>query len=123
MINGDNIRKKRKDVDSDIHIGQLIKEECRKQHISATELAEALSYERANVYKLFEKPLINIDTLFKISKILNYDFFALYSKQLDINLDKNRVHVLIDVYIPAKKLQDNVGDICDYCTLNKITKI
>ena len=43
-----------------------------------------LSCTRANAYKIFEKKTIDTDMLLRISKILDYDFFKLYSKELDI---------------------------------------
>lgn len=42
-----------------------------------------LSCTRANVYKILEKKSIDTDLLLRISKILDYDFFKLYSKELD----------------------------------------
>lgn len=58
-----------------IHIGQLIKEELERQGRSITWLAKQIGCTRSNLYKLFRNPWINTQTLFKISRALNRDFF------------------------------------------------
>ncbi|MDL2254852.1 helix-turn-helix transcriptional regulator [Bacteroidales bacterium OttesenSCG-928-J16] len=118
MKNGSNIEEKKNGLN--IHIGQLIKAECLRQNMRAERLADAISCERANVYKLFNKRHINADLLFKISQTLHYDFFAVYSKKLDINPPEEFVHVLVDVRIPAKELKSRASGICDYCEIGKI---
>ena len=60
-----------------IHIGKLIRE---KMIVS---MARQLSCGRANVYKIFEKYSIDTELLMKISVTLDYDFFSLYSRELN----------------------------------------
>ncbi len=45
-------------------------------------LAKRLSCSRANVYKIFEKYSVDTDMLARISTILNFDFFSLYSEDI-----------------------------------------
>ena len=44
--------------------------------------AGELSCSRTNVYKIFSKKSIDTNDLLRISRILGYDFFQLYSKEL-----------------------------------------
>jgi len=64
----------------DFHIGQLIKAELARQGRSITWLASQVNCTRENMYKLFQRPWINTDLLFQISKALDYDFFKVCSK-------------------------------------------
>ena len=45
-------------------------------------LAKRLSCSRADVYKIFEKYSVDTDMLARISTILNFDFFSLYSEDI-----------------------------------------
>ena len=47
---------------------------------SAAWLAKQLYCDRTNVYKIFHKASIDCELLLKISIVLNYDFFKIYSK-------------------------------------------
>lgn len=73
-----------------MHIGQLIKQKMEERHYTVVWLAHQLSYSRTNVYKIYEKKSIDTDLLLRISTILNYDFFTVYSKTLDSSGDYPR---------------------------------
>lgn len=73
---------------SKIHIGYLIQQQLKEQGRSVTWFAHRLNYDRSNVYKIFSKQHIDTDLLLTISKVLNYNFFNNYSKQLADNNDK-----------------------------------
>ncbi len=62
-----------------IHIGHLIRQELIRQERSPSWLARKINCERTNIYDIFERVSINTDLLAKISRVLDYDFFALYS--------------------------------------------
>lgn len=72
-----------------MHIGKLIKQRMDEQGKSVVWLARQLSYSRTNVYKIYDKASIDTDVLLRISSILEYDFFSLYSDSLKD--DKNNV--------------------------------
>ncbi len=59
----------------DFHIGNRIKAELERQGRSITWLAGEVHYSRENLYKVFRRPWINTDLLFKISGVLHHDFF------------------------------------------------
>ncbi len=65
-----------------IHIGNLIREELRRQGHTNQWLADRLSVERSTVQRLFNKQSIDTQQLFRISKLLGKDMFAYYSQSL-----------------------------------------
>ena len=58
-----------------MHIGQHIEKIFREQGRSVKWLAEKLSYDRRNIYKIFRKESIDTALLQKISILLNHNFF------------------------------------------------
>lgn len=60
-------------------------------------LAEQLSCSRTNVYKIFDKYSVDTEMLSRISSILEFDFFSVYSedvkKKVDIRKIKNN-HII-----------------------------
>ena len=66
-----------------MHIGEEIKKTLEEQGKTVVWFASELSCHRTNVYKIFSKRSIDTHELERISKILNTDFFALYSRQID----------------------------------------
>lgn len=66
------------------HIGQCIKAELSRQGRTITWLAGEVHCTRENLYKIFRKPWINTDMLFKISRALNHDFFKDCSHHLGL---------------------------------------
>ncbi len=47
--------------------------------------AKQLECSRTNVYKIFAKQAMSTEELFKISEVLEYDFFKIYSSRLDLD--------------------------------------
>lgn len=68
-------------------IGKLIEEELRRQEHTVSWFARKLSYDRSNVYRLFQKNSIDTALLFRISVILRKNFFAILSEKLEITKD------------------------------------
>ena len=58
----------------DIFIGQMIKDELKKQGRSASWLAKRIYCERTNGYKLFKRKSLDLEQLMQISRILDHDF-------------------------------------------------
>jgi plasmid maintenance system antidote protein VapI len=65
-----------------IEIGELIRAKLHEQGKTVVWLARQLSCSRNNVYKIFHNNSIATQELMRISKIMEYDFFALYSQEL-----------------------------------------
>src|SRR5581483_12369573 len=68
-----------------IHIGKKIREEIDRQNIPITTFAKKINRSRNVVYDIFERESIDTALLNKIGKILNCDFFSLYSTQKEYN--------------------------------------
>ena len=66
-----------------VNIGEIIKEELRKQERSVAWFARKLYCDRSNVYDIFRRKSIDTDLLLRISIILNRDFFKLYNQMLE----------------------------------------
>lgn len=60
----------------------LIKQILKKRKKTVVWFAEELSCSRTNVYKIFAKQSIDTYDLLRISKILDYDFFEIYSEEV-----------------------------------------
>ena len=67
---------------NEVHIGNLILRELTAQRRSASWLAEQLSCDRTNVYKIFKKKDLDTQLLLRISCILGRDFFSIYTTLL-----------------------------------------
>lgn len=71
-----------------LHIGELIRKRMEEQQISIVWLAKHLSCSRTNVYKLLNKYSLDTEILAKISKLLDFDFFSLYSEEIQKDREK-----------------------------------
>lgn len=58
-----------------IHAGQLIEQTLHEQGRTVTWFANQLCCTRPNVYKIFRKENIDVHLLWRISCILNHNFF------------------------------------------------
>ena len=65
------------------YIGELIKAELHKQQHSNEWLAQQLSCNIRTIFKIFQKQTIDTQQLMRISKVLNFDFFKIYSDLLN----------------------------------------
>lgn len=65
-----------------IHIGNLIRDELRHQGRTNQWLTDRLDIDRRTLQRLYNKPSIDTQQLFRISKILGVDLFKRYSELL-----------------------------------------
>lgn len=63
-----------------IQVGHLIEETLRKQGRTVAWFASQLCCTRPNVYKIFSKRSIDTCLLWRISNILEHDFFLDFSR-------------------------------------------
>lgn len=68
-----------------IHIGKQIRQKMEERQKTVVWLAKHLSCSRTNIYKIFEKHSVDTDILARISAILEFDFFSLYSEDMKEN--------------------------------------
>lgn len=64
-------------------IGSRVKEVLFKSGHSAKWLSEQIPCERTNVYDIFKRDDMNVELLMRISMILDHDFFADLSAELE----------------------------------------
>lgn len=65
-----------------VHVGNMIKAVMEEQGRNVSWLAQKLHCHRSNVYKIYEKADLNSDIIFKVSQILQHDFFTDLSETL-----------------------------------------
>ena len=64
-----------------IHIGKEIEKVFTKKGIKISVFASKLNTVPRNVYNIFTRESIDTETLYKISALLQFDFFRLYYSQ------------------------------------------
>ena len=64
---------------SNIYIGEIIKNVMLEQQVTKAELARRLKVKTNNVDYMLTRKSIDTDTLYNVSRALNYDFALLYS--------------------------------------------
>jgi len=64
-----------------VHIGRIIEEELKRQKRTKAWLAREVNCERTNIYNVLKSADINTSMLMRISKALNKNLFANYSRE------------------------------------------
>lgn len=64
-----------------ISIGQLIQSKLSENGKTVVWLSAQIPCSRQNLYKVFKKDCIDTEMLMRISQILEYDFFQVYSSE------------------------------------------
>ena len=70
-------------LQSNIHIGQLIREQLKADQRSASWLAREIGCSRNHVYKIFNRPSLDADLILKISIAMSFNFFQYYSAEVN----------------------------------------
>ena len=65
-----------------IHIGKFIENKLREQERSIGWLARRISCDRSNLRKILQQPFIHSSMIWRISRIMDYDFFKYCSVTL-----------------------------------------
>lgn len=68
-----------------MHIGKCIKQKLIEQGRTTSWLAQQLSYNRTTMYKIYDKASLDTLMLLRISRIMDYDFFQEFSKELEFS--------------------------------------
>jgi hypothetical protein len=74
---------------NDIHFGNMILNELRKQRYSVALFAKEMGSDRSNMYKLLARQHLNTDFILRASKLLHYDFFGEASEAFHHSKGKN----------------------------------
>lgn len=62
-------------MNTDFHLGTLIRKELEKQQRTVTWLAKQINVDRTVCYDIFKRRYINIEQLESLSKVLKHNFF------------------------------------------------
>lgn len=65
-----------------VHIGNEIQKKMRERKMSVVGLSRELGCHRTNIYRIFESPTVDSGVLSRLSIILQFDFFKLYSEDI-----------------------------------------
>lgn len=65
-----------------IHIGQMMRERVAESGIEISRICSFLQNSELEIEKMYESENLSTDVLLKWSKLLEYDFFRLYSQHL-----------------------------------------
>ena len=68
-----------------LHIGHIVKSVFDKSGLSVAEFARRIHCERTNVYKIFNRQSIDVETLVKISEALEHNFLEDVMKHYDLS--------------------------------------
>ncbi len=71
-----------------VHRGEILKKAVKEAGISINAFAKKLGYERSYIYRLFNKPNLDLDILIKAGKILYHDFS---SEVTTLKQDQNHI--------------------------------
>ncbi|MEJ5049311.1 transposase [Chryseobacterium culicis] len=66
----------------DIHIGALVHERVNEQDIDMNRICRFLHSTEKEILEMYSMKSLEVDVLLKWSKLLEYDFFRLYSNHL-----------------------------------------
>jgi hypothetical protein len=65
-----------------IHIGSLIKLRVLEKEIETDRICNFLKCSEEDILKIYDSPSIDADLMMKWSKLLDYDFFRIYTQHL-----------------------------------------
>ncbi|WP_333597481.1 helix-turn-helix domain-containing protein [Chryseobacterium flavum] len=66
----------------EIHIGNFIKEKVDESEITIERICKFLGKDEESVQRMYDSKSIDVEILLRWSKLLEYDFFRLYSSHL-----------------------------------------
>ncbi len=66
----------------DIHIGALVKQLVAERYIEISRICNFMKCSEREVRKMYEAKSLDSDVLLRWSKLLEYDFFRIYSQHL-----------------------------------------
>lgn len=70
-----------------ISIGRIIEAELRRQERTVTWLSRKINCDRRNIYDIFKRDSIDTLLLFRLSEVLQVDFFEIFSRALAVPMD------------------------------------
>ncbi len=68
--------------DEKINIGKEIKKVAKAKFSKDIDFAKKMGKSRQNIYDLYKRETIDVNTLLDVCRVLSYNFFELYEKKL-----------------------------------------
>lgn len=65
-----------------IHIGRMIKMKVAENRIDISRICNFIPADEREIFEMYESPDLNTQILLRWSKLLEYDFFRIYSQHL-----------------------------------------
>ena len=69
-------------MDPKTHIGNIIMETLKEKDLSIAWLARQICYDESNFNKKLKNNTISKELIFRVSRVLQVDFFIYYSEEL-----------------------------------------
>ncbi len=76
-----------------IHIGNLIDEKIKERGITKAEFGRRICTSRQNISTLLKKESLDASLLYKISIILDFNFFSCYTEKLPLSLTSEPTNI------------------------------
>lgn len=73
-----------------IHLGTMIREKAVERDVSIIRMCKFLNTTEDEINKMYEQESLDTEILLRWSKLLEYDFFRVYTKHLFISEPQNR---------------------------------
>ena len=72
------------------HIGKILRERVDESGLSKTNIARQMNAQLATLYTSFNSPNVSLRTLWKVSKIINYNILYELSEKLSVDFETKR---------------------------------
>lgn len=86
-----------------LNIGSMIKEKVDKSGIEMPRICKFLNCKEEDIMKMYESSAFDTEVLLRWSKLLQYDFFRLYSQHLILYSPQSSMN-----YVQKKKTHDSL---------------
>lgn len=107
---------------SNIYIGEIIKDVMAEQQVTKAELARRLKVKPQSIDYMLTRKSIDTDTMYNVSRALNYDFALLYSiREEQINCDDSMPECKISTAKILVELELSSEDIAKLSLKKRIT--
>ena len=109
---------------SNIYIGEIIKNVMLEQQVTKAELARRLKVKPQSVDYMLTRKSVDTDTLYNVSRALNYDFALLYSIHKEqINYDTLEQEYRLSTAKVLVELELKTEDIAKLNLKNRIADV
>lgn len=73
-----------------IHIGKIIRERVKQSSLKNREITDKINRVEGTIYDIYKRETIDTETLLKLCKVLEFDFFELYYNEEPLRGMRNK---------------------------------